>query len=140
MKRQDEARKAVEELDKFEIQERRRIKVKIIGVYILHKIYFFFPATKIFIFSPPSFLSPSRGKMEKYLKNSIFYLFYPSYHTFFQFFHQGWGGNGKNVFSFLNFYIFFSPPTTYFLFFSPLLSWGSHVEYTPLRELKVIIH
>ena len=31
MKLQDEARKAVEELDKFEIQERRRIKVRIIN-------------------------------------------------------------------------------------------------------------
>ena len=102
------------------------------GVYILHKIYFFSPATNFFIFFPPLVFSLQvGGKMKKYLKNSIFYLFYPSYHTFFQFFLTKEGGEMEKMFSVFLIFTFFFPPTTYFLFPPPPWAGGPFSNIHP---------
>ncbi len=91
------------------------------GVYILHKIYFFYPSTNFFYyFSPPIFFSPSRGENGKIFKD-LYILFILSLlpHLFFSFFTKegGGGGDGKNVFSFKKFLNFFHYNKIFFIFY-----------------------
>ena len=84
--------------------------------------FIFFPRRQIFLFFVPPLVFSHQvgGKMEKYLKNYILLILSLLPHIFLVFSPRRGvkGGNGK-MFSVFLIFTFFSPPTTYFLFFLP---------------------
>ena len=101
-------------------------QIYISGVYILHKINFF-PAAKIYIFSPPSFFQQWSGK----IFSELFHLFILSpFSNILLVFFTKEGRKWKRCFQFSSFLHFVSPNHIFFIF------W----EKIPNIFLPVLVH
>ena len=100
------------------------------GVYSAQDSFFSPAAEFLFVF-PSWFFQQGREKNGK-IYTELFISYYP---PFFSFLHQGGEKNGKNVFSFLNFYLFIPKPHI-FLFLLPFIR-VNFADYTPGLELRL---